>query len=204
MSSSRAASAKRTTPCKGPSWSVSAMTPDQPGGLLDKLLGELAPRRAERANERAVRRRGTEPRCGREPSGGEVPSACVTRQGLSLPSAGGSTSGEGGRLLTPLHLRPGRRPVTPATRASLSNACSIYQEGVEGREWVHVQSPDRRPADLARRLDELIREKAATRELDAIAAQRRRLPMVEMGDYTLIGADGPVRLWSISSTAIRS
>ena len=44
-------------------------------------------------------------------------------------------------------------------------------------------------------LDELhAREKAATRELDAIAAQRRRLPMVEMGDYTLIGADGPVSL----------
>jgi predicted dithiol-disulfide oxidoreductase (DUF899 family) len=38
------------------------------------------------------------------------------------------------------------------------------------------------------------REKAATRELDAIAAQRRRLPMVEIPDYTLIGADGPVRL----------
>ncbi len=46
-----------------------------------------------------------------------------------------------------------------------------------------------------RALDELrVREKAATRELDAIAARRRRLPMVEMGDYTLIGADGPVRL----------
>jgi predicted dithiol-disulfide oxidoreductase (DUF899 family) len=44
-------------------------------------------------------------------------------------------------------------------------------------------------------LDDLRRrEKAATRELDAIAAQRRRLPMVEMGDYTLIGKDGPVRL----------
>jgi predicted dithiol-disulfide oxidoreductase (DUF899 family) len=44
-------------------------------------------------------------------------------------------------------------------------------------------------------LDDLrVREKAATRELDAIAAQRRRLPMVEMPDYTLIGADGPVRL----------
>jgi predicted dithiol-disulfide oxidoreductase (DUF899 family) len=44
-------------------------------------------------------------------------------------------------------------------------------------------------------LDDLrIREKAATRELDAIAAQRRRLPMVEMPDYTLIGKDGPVRL----------
>lgn len=44
-------------------------------------------------------------------------------------------------------------------------------------------------------LDELrIREKAATRELDAIAAQRRRLPMVEMPKYVLIGADGPVCL----------
>ncbi len=39
-----------------------------------------------------------------------------------------------------------------------------------------------------------VREKAATRELDAIAAQRRRLPMVEMPDYTLDGQDGPVRL----------
>jgi predicted dithiol-disulfide oxidoreductase (DUF899 family) len=44
-------------------------------------------------------------------------------------------------------------------------------------------------------LDELRRrEKAATRELDAIAAQRRRLPMVEMDDYTLIGEAGPIRL----------
>src|SRR6476469_6329038 len=47
-------------------------------------------------------------------------------------------------------------------------------------------------------LDDLRRrEKAATRELDAIAAQRRRLPMVEMPDYTLEGADGPVRLAEI-------
>jgi predicted dithiol-disulfide oxidoreductase (DUF899 family) len=38
------------------------------------------------------------------------------------------------------------------------------------------------------------REKAATRELDAIAAARRRLPMVKMPDYTLDGADGPIRL----------
>lgn len=38
------------------------------------------------------------------------------------------------------------------------------------------------------------REKAVTRELDAIAAQRRRLPMVEMPDYTLEGEQGPVRL----------
>ena len=36
-----------------------------------------------------------------------------------------------------------------------------------------------------RQLDELrVREKAATRELDAIAAQRRRLPMVKMPDYS--------------------
>lgn len=38
------------------------------------------------------------------------------------------------------------------------------------------------------------REKAATRELDAIAAQRRRLPMVELPEYVLTGADGPIRL----------
>ena len=44
-------------------------------------------------------------------------------------------------------------------------------------------------------LDELRRrEKAATRELDAIAAQRRRLPMVALPDYTLQGEDGPIRL----------
>jgi predicted dithiol-disulfide oxidoreductase (DUF899 family) len=39
-----------------------------------------------------------------------------------------------------------------------------------------------------------VREKAATRELDAIAAARRRLPMVELPDYVLEGADGPTRL----------
>ena len=47
-------------------------------------------------------------------------------------------------------------------------------------------------------LDDLrAREKAATRELDAIAAQRRRLPMVKLPEYTLTGADGPVRLVDI-------
>jgi predicted dithiol-disulfide oxidoreductase (DUF899 family) len=50
-------------------------------------------------------------------------------------------------------------------------------------------------ATWQRELDELrVREKAATRELDAIAAMRRRLPMVKMNDYTLEGADGPVAL----------
>jgi len=47
-------------------------------------------------------------------------------------------------------------------------------------------------------LDELrAREKAATRELDAIAAQRRRLPMVQMPEYTLAGEQGAVRLAEI-------
>ncbi|MFI6540143.1 DUF899 domain-containing protein [Nonomuraea sp. NPDC050547] len=47
-------------------------------------------------------------------------------------------------------------------------------------------------------LDELrTREKAATRELDAIAAQRRRLPMVRMPDYTLEGEEGEIRLADI-------
>lgn len=46
-----------------------------------------------------------------------------------------------------------------------------------------------------RELDALrAREKAATRELDAIAAQRRRLPAVAMGDYVLEGENGPIRL----------
>jgi predicted dithiol-disulfide oxidoreductase (DUF899 family) len=39
-----------------------------------------------------------------------------------------------------------------------------------------------------------VREKAATRELDAIAAARRRLPMVELPEYILEGASGRVRL----------
>ncbi|TAM68660.1 MAG: DUF899 domain-containing protein [Microbacteriaceae bacterium] len=42
-----------------------------------------------------------------------------------------------------------------------------------------------------------IREKAATRELDAIAAQRRRMPMVKLPDYTLEGEEGQVRLADI-------
>src|SRR5579875_3846717 len=53
-------------------------------------------------------------------------------------------------------------------------------------------------ATWQRELDELrAREKAATRELDAIAAQRRRLPMVELPDYTLEGDQGSVRLVDI-------
>jgi predicted dithiol-disulfide oxidoreductase (DUF899 family) len=49
------------------------------------------------------------------------------------------------------------------------------------------------------RIDELrVKEKAHTRAGDALAAQRRRLPMVEVDPQTpLIGADGPVPLIDI-------
>jgi predicted dithiol-disulfide oxidoreductase (DUF899 family) len=51
-------------------------------------------------------------------------------------------------------------------------------------------------ATFQAQLDELrVREKAHTREGDAIAAARRRLPMVEVdAGLTLIGPDGPVTL----------
>ncbi|MEB3063784.1 DUF899 domain-containing protein [[Mycobacterium] zoologicum] len=42
-----------------------------------------------------------------------------------------------------------------------------------------------------------VREKAATAELDAIAAQRRRLPMVELPDYVFEGEGGPIRLTDV-------
>ncbi|HYJ68749.1 MAG TPA: DUF899 family protein [Nocardioidaceae bacterium] len=49
-----------------------------------------------------------------------------------------------------------------------------------------------------RRRDELlVREKAHTREGDAIAAARRRLPMIEVANVTLTGPDGPVSLLDI-------
>jgi predicted dithiol-disulfide oxidoreductase (DUF899 family) len=52
-----------------------------------------------------------------------------------------------------------------------------------------------------RALDDLRRrEKAATRELDSVAAARRRLPMVRLDDYTLVGEHGPLRLVDIFDT----
>ncbi|WP_329291240.1 DUF899 domain-containing protein [Streptomyces pseudovenezuelae] len=59
----------------------------------------------------------------------------------------------------------------------------------------HALPPVVDTATWEQRLADLrAREKAATRELDAVAAERRRLPMVRMPDYTLEGEDGPVRL----------
>src|SRR6476646_5329214 len=99
-------------------------------------------------------------------------------------------------------------PPSPATMTTLLSSSPVIAQILpemmsfarpsclyRGERWrgePHGETAGGGPADLAQGLDELRRrEKAATRELDAIAAQRRRLPMVEMPDYTLIGEDGP-------------
>jgi len=64
----------------------------------------------------------------------------------------------------------------------------------DGHEPVTIPTIVDQPTWEAALAELRAREKAATRELDAIAAARRRLPMVELPDYTLEGADGPVRL----------
>lgn len=75
--------------------------------------------------------------------------------------------------------------MTPSPRAPSTRTISTVPPVVDVDTW-------RAELDELRR-----REKAATRELDAIAAQRRRLPMVAVGDHVLVGADGPVRLVDI-------
>ena len=58
---------------------------------------------------------------------------------------------------------------------------------------------DRATWDAARE-ELLVREKAHTREGDAIAAARRRLPMVETdGTVEVTGADGPVPSLDLAS-----
>lgn len=42
--------------------------------------------------------------------------------------------------------------------------------------------------------DQVAAEKEVTRHNDRVSASRRRLPMVEVEDYTFVGPDGPVRL----------
>lgn len=42
--------------------------------------------------------------------------------------------------------------------------------------------------------EQVTREKEVTRHNDAASASRRRLPMVEVDDYTFAGPDGPIRL----------
>lgn len=73
----------------------------------------------------------------------------------------------------------------------MSFGCDVGQH----RMTTTAKPPVADPQTWRVALDELrAREKAATRELDAIAAARRRLPMVELPKYVLIGEDGPVCL----------
>ena len=67
-------------------------------------------------------------------------------------------------------------------------------DAIAGREPAAVPAVVDQPTWEMALAELRIHEKAVTRELDAIAAARRRLPMVELPDYTLDGADGPVRL----------
>src|SRR6266568_5361817 len=90
------------------------------------------------------------------------------------------------------------RPPPPPTPAR--DRENDHGEAVVGRRRRHPglpAVPDR--ATSQAELDRLrVREKAHTREGDAIAAARRRLPMVEVDPHTpLIGADGPVPLIDI-------
>ena len=50
------------------------------------------------------------------------------------------------------------------------------------------------PQWQAARAELLVKEKAATRALDALNAERRRLPMVEFPDHRFEGPDGPLSL----------
>jgi predicted dithiol-disulfide oxidoreductase (DUF899 family) len=83
---------------------------------------------------------------------------------------------------------PLRPEILPASRGALSVPCGTIR-GMEKPEIVTSQ-------EWQQARDELLKaEKEATRALDALAARRRRLPMVTFGnDYTLDTPDGPKTL----------
>jgi predicted dithiol-disulfide oxidoreductase (DUF899 family) len=92
---------------------------------------------------------------------------------------------------TPMSLDPGRRLTdeTETAEDTMTTTSGKASSDLPGKPPV----VDRATWQAAR--DELlVREKAHTRESDAIAAARRRLPMVEVdGTAEVTGADGPVR-----------
>jgi predicted dithiol-disulfide oxidoreductase (DUF899 family) len=98
---------------------------------------------------------------------------------------------------------PPRRPPRPAIRDISPQTRSTLMEATMTVETNNDAAPAR-PAVVDRaewqaEIDKLrVREKAHTREGDAIAAARRRLPMVEMDpEITLAGPDGPVTLLEV-------
>lgn len=74
----------------------------------------------------------------------------------------------------------------PNFRDSLS-----AHDGDDGRGSVGVPPIVDQPSWEAASAELRSREKAATRELDAIAVARRRLPMVELPEYTLSFRNSP-------------
>src|SRR5262249_15997365 len=91
-------------------------------------------------------------------------------------------------------LRPGR---TARARPVLTATSSSKPQGVTMSRSEHPAKPSVTDRDsFQAELDRLrVREKAHTREGDAIGAARRRLPMVEVdAGLELIGPDGPLTL----------
>jgi predicted dithiol-disulfide oxidoreductase (DUF899 family) len=78
----------------------------------------------------------------------------------------------------------------------LDTIMAEHDSGTVDRDRTSALPPVADRAAFQAQLDELlVREKAHTREGDAIAAARRRLPMVEVAaDLELTGPDGPVTL----------
>jgi predicted dithiol-disulfide oxidoreductase (DUF899 family) len=96
----------------------------------------------------------------------------------------------------------GDSPKQPSRKRGGSTKGAIMTNGAGPRPTTRGSDQPHLPPSVDRRtfeseLEQLrVREKAHTREGDAIAAARRRLPMVEVDANTqLIGADGPVTLF---------
>src|SRR5688500_12542740 len=80
----------------------------------------------------------------------------------------------------------------PVPTMSLGTENRLSEQVREEARRAHEARQRRTPWQAARE-ELLVREKAHTREGDAIAAARRRLPMVELdGAVEVTGVDGPV------------
>ena len=124
--------------------------------------------------------------------------------GQSRQGCGDASTDEFGEAVRP-NPWPAPRNEPPTPRAGGTARCRVRRVRAAGRPTTHVRCvkeeihdharPDRhRPRRLRATILELrTREKAHTREGDAIAAARRRLPMTEVPpDTTVIGPDGPI------------
>src|SRR6266704_1704544 len=87
--------------------------------------------------------------------------------------------------------RPGRASILVTVVGRRTTLPGTRHHG--GHHDDHARQREQEPPRQAARDELLVREKAHTREGDAIAAARRRLPMVELdGTVEVVGPDGPV------------